>query len=703
MKGGGVKGIAYVGALEVLESFGFRFTHFVGTSAGAITAALLSVGFNSNELKQILAKTNFRDFKDGWLFFSILGIPFRKGLYKGEAFRVWLENLLREKFPEFSKSIYILFSHLNLEGRPIRRLTVFASTKRRRAYAFDSDGPAKCSERISFACRCSMAIPYFFIPETIGGEIVVDGGMQNNYPVTALLTTDPSLRESTDFLGFYLGNKTVTRTRKFLLLDLLSIWGEAGDEEAKERFIDRTIVIDPRPVKTTDFSLSPKEVAFLLAEGRASALRWLYHWADGIRPSLSEVDEAEKEAAHLRTEVIDERWSRLWPRVASVVLFLMIAIVGLTYVGYRSRNRTPETPKDTPALATDSIGEIIDSPNLEPVADNLSDLKVVDIKILDGERFPKLDVKVRNVGTKVAILKTAVFRVDRIWTLYNSGAALALPESWNYSVMLPVKKTPYVIRQDISQEVPANSGDRFSFTLGNDRKGPSVMGDYELFIFQMKMQLVYDEDNKVVTTNSILFLSSPPIRIQGFTRFEEQFGFDEKGNRFSYLEHNEQVAKEVKATKGIRNNSLTKLCEEVLRTRESSDKEHLESLNYALNKGLIENNLKAVEAALKAGADPNFDPDNEGFTPLLRALAKKNVEMAKVILKENPDVNIQFKNSGESALMLAAAEDLEEIVKELLSRGANKYLKAHAGDHSGKTAYEIALGRGNPRIASLLK
>jgi NTE family protein len=95
MKGGGVKGIAYVGALQVLEEYGYHFDHFVGTSAGAISAALLAVGYSPKELGEILAKTDFREFKDGWLPLSLPLLPFRKGLYRGETFRIWLENYLR--------------------------------------------------------------------------------------------------------------------------------------------------------------------------------------------------------------------------------------------------------------------------------------------------------------------------------------------------------------------------------------------------------------------------------------------------------------------------------------------------------------------------------------------------------------------------------------------------------------------------------
>ena len=53
MKGGGIKGLAYVGAIEILEKF-YNFTWYTGTSAGAITAILLGSGYNHEELQKIL-------------------------------------------------------------------------------------------------------------------------------------------------------------------------------------------------------------------------------------------------------------------------------------------------------------------------------------------------------------------------------------------------------------------------------------------------------------------------------------------------------------------------------------------------------------------------------------------------------------------------------------------------------------------------
>src|SRR5262249_13088638 len=49
-EGGGAKGTAFVGALDVLFAAGHRHRRLIGTSAGAITAALLGAGYSPSEL-----------------------------------------------------------------------------------------------------------------------------------------------------------------------------------------------------------------------------------------------------------------------------------------------------------------------------------------------------------------------------------------------------------------------------------------------------------------------------------------------------------------------------------------------------------------------------------------------------------------------------------------------------------------------------
>jgi len=65
-EGGGVKGIAYVGAMQVLEQRqalkGIK--RVGGTSAGAINALLFSLGYTIVEQREILSSSNFKDFMD---------------------------------------------------------------------------------------------------------------------------------------------------------------------------------------------------------------------------------------------------------------------------------------------------------------------------------------------------------------------------------------------------------------------------------------------------------------------------------------------------------------------------------------------------------------------------------------------------------------------------------------------------------------
>ena len=348
LKGGGVKGIAYVGALEVLEEYGFGFDHFVGTSAGAITAALLASGYATGELGIVLKKTDFESFKDSWLPVALLRLLLKKGLYRGQIFKVWMEDLLRRKFPEFqhSSEIKIRFNHIASRGK---RLTVFASSRGHRFIAFDSGvitsslSPANSQAYgVAFACRCSMAIPYFFTPESIEGNLVFDGGLQNNYPVSALLEHDPKVARSKDFIGLYLGPKNDVADLRLALLELFSIWQDGSNQADLNEFPDRTIVIDPRPVQTTDFSLSEKDICFLIAEGRASALGWLHHWSDQDRkPSIADVQDAKEIARRFRQNCVQERF-----RMLIVKLILTATMLGetRTELAHSIKKRSPDLP-----------------------------------------------------------------------------------------------------------------------------------------------------------------------------------------------------------------------------------------------------------------------------------------------------------------------------------------------------------------------
>ncbi|HZW82767.1 MAG TPA: patatin-like phospholipase family protein, partial [Candidatus Deferrimicrobium sp.] len=102
-EGGGVKGIGLVGAVLALEEAGYEFINLAGTSAGAIVASLLAVGYSGTEIRGILQQVDYSAFKDKTLL-DKLGLPgkvlntaFEYGVYKGDFFENWLGKLLRAK------------------------------------------------------------------------------------------------------------------------------------------------------------------------------------------------------------------------------------------------------------------------------------------------------------------------------------------------------------------------------------------------------------------------------------------------------------------------------------------------------------------------------------------------------------------------------------------------------------------------------
>ncbi len=87
-EGGGIKGIAYIGALEILSQRGHldHLTRVGGTSAGAINALILALGYSIREQQLILESTNFKDFMDSSFGFirNVNRLAHKFGYHKGD-------------------------------------------------------------------------------------------------------------------------------------------------------------------------------------------------------------------------------------------------------------------------------------------------------------------------------------------------------------------------------------------------------------------------------------------------------------------------------------------------------------------------------------------------------------------------------------------------------------------------------------------
>jgi predicted acylesterase/phospholipase RssA len=98
-EGGGAKGMVFVGAMEEFEQRGHTYKRLLGTSAGAITAALLAAGYTAQEMLEALAEK-----EDGRsVFSSFLGQPgpFEKAQVLKSATLQFLYNVDIPLLPDF--------------------------------------------------------------------------------------------------------------------------------------------------------------------------------------------------------------------------------------------------------------------------------------------------------------------------------------------------------------------------------------------------------------------------------------------------------------------------------------------------------------------------------------------------------------------------------------------------------------------------
>ena len=198
MEGGGMRGIAYGGALNELQKQGIlpQIERVGGTSAGAIQAMLLAVGYTPDEITRITYETNLKAFADGkFIFFGgFTRIAKQFGRYRGEKFSKWLGKLIAQK----TGNADITFSQLHaLAGKNHFRDLYVTGTNLSKQQAEVLSYETYPEMKVRDAVRISMSIPLYFravaidsVGKTLSlkqnpkaANIMVDGGIVANFPI----------------------------------------------------------------------------------------------------------------------------------------------------------------------------------------------------------------------------------------------------------------------------------------------------------------------------------------------------------------------------------------------------------------------------------------------------------------------------------------------------------------------------------------
>lgn len=185
LSGGGAKGLAHIGVLKVLEEAGVRIDYIGGTSMGAIVGALYSAGYSAHQLDSIFQSTNFNILLQDELPRSAKTF-YEKRDSERYALTLPFDNF-SISFPTAlsrGQNVYNLMSKLTLHledkqdfsSLPIPFFAVATNIETGEEVLLEEG-------HLPQAISASSAIPSLFSPVIIDGELLVDGGIVNNYPV----------------------------------------------------------------------------------------------------------------------------------------------------------------------------------------------------------------------------------------------------------------------------------------------------------------------------------------------------------------------------------------------------------------------------------------------------------------------------------------------------------------------------------------
>ena len=185
LSGGGAKGFAHIGVLQVIDSLGLQVNYISGTSMGSIVGGLYSAGYSAGEIEQIARSIDWATIFDSDPVLRNMHVRNRStsGKYLLELPVEKLRIIVRTGAIEGQQlwaSLEELFFHFRETDDFYRLPTPFACV----ATDIETGKPVVISSGdIISALRASTAIPAVFTAVEREGKSLVDGGAVNNFPV----------------------------------------------------------------------------------------------------------------------------------------------------------------------------------------------------------------------------------------------------------------------------------------------------------------------------------------------------------------------------------------------------------------------------------------------------------------------------------------------------------------------------------------
>ena len=195
--GGSMKSISYVGVFKKLEemklkndtNYNMNIKTICGVSAGTMFSLVYLLGYTYIEMLEEILNTKFEKLKN----ITIVNLLTKYGLDSGDLLIKWLGNLMIRKNTSNEITFLELYDKTNIDFQ------VMATNLNKYNY-IKFNHISTPNMKVLDAIRMSISIPFIFTINKYNGDIIVDGGLRDNYPISEFVDNLDNV------LGFKLTN-----------------------------------------------------------------------------------------------------------------------------------------------------------------------------------------------------------------------------------------------------------------------------------------------------------------------------------------------------------------------------------------------------------------------------------------------------------------------------------------------------------------
>jgi NTE family protein len=248
LSGGGAKGLAYIGLLKKIDSLGIKISYITGTSMGGIVGGLYAMGYTGKQLEDIVKNIAWDRVLSNTVPLNQINIE-EKDEYGNYLLELPLKNG-KPGLPAAAIEGQYLSEFLNERTFAVRNINdfsqLFIPLHIATADIVNGGTVFQQSGSLPLAIRATMSIPGVFSSVYIDGKLLVDGGVDRNYPV------DEVRKMGADYViggytGFHLLKEDKMSSPINQLMQVFTFSGIADIKSQRDQtdvFVDYTDLLD---------------------------------------------------------------------------------------------------------------------------------------------------------------------------------------------------------------------------------------------------------------------------------------------------------------------------------------------------------------------------------------------------------------------------------------------------------------------------